>query len=87
MRGHAEAFAVALLVGLILGLLFAKASILHSASADRDIVFLCHGGPQGRNPVHCADLIYFNGDWSGTALCRAKHCVPYTQIFPEANAK
>lgn len=31
--------------------------------------------------IGCANAVYFNGNWSGVKLCRAKVCVRYEEVF------
>jgi hypothetical protein len=65
------------LIGYCLGL-----ALMH-ASSGRDIVFAnaapaCKGGA-----VECSRVLWFNGNWDGTMLCKGHTCVAFEEVFRE----
>lgn len=64
--------------------LLALGALLGATSERRkDILFV---GPTPHcvgDAVECAESLHFNGEWTGTRLCRATKCVRFEDIFME----
>ncbi len=79
---NVEGEALAVLVVNKLKGTFNTLAVKAPAFGDRrkDVLFV---GPVPKcvgDAVECADSLHFNGDWSGTKLCRAGKCVRFEDI-------
>lgn len=76
-----EVVVVAIIVFVMVLLLFDRPV---NGAADRDMVVICPVRLVGTTKcVANATTVYFNGDWRGVKLCRARKCWDYSELFPE----